>query len=434
MLLAPLACGGGAMFSATAETAGTTIATESATGSTTETSAGDGCPPGPSCRDQALDASALQAGVGGFPVDVDDWALLKIEPLGDVNGDGFADIGLAGFVIFGEPDPAALSDDPPVLAARGFPIPSPSDPGIRLDPRPAGDVNGDGRDDVLVLDKDSATAWLVHGKDDLAPVDLALVAAGEGGFVITGVYAHHPWRRLDRPGVDVDGDGLADLALDSDVETKILRGQVDGAPIHATTAPALASFPVVYDLTATDLDGDGGVEVVVCGDELDLLRAPDGWDAPARVTVTIDTSCDRIWAGDVDADGYDDLILGNDADLEILTRILQGPLDLAVETIAVDDECYFFGFAFADIDGDGDAELLAQTFEGSIYAVYIESYAPKETCEAPLCSPSAVELVASVEPFSRTIRSLGDFNGDGRDDLLVLDAGAIMTGACEAPP
>ena len=122
------------------------------------------------------------------------------------------------------------------------------------------------------------------------------------------------------------------------------------------------------------------------------------------------------------------------ADLETVTWILQGPVDLEVETVAVDDECYFFGFTFADIDGDGDAELLGQTFEGIVYAIYAESYAPKEKCEAPLCSPSAIELVASVEPTSLRILPLGDFNGDGRDDLLVFDAGAILTGACEAPP
>lgn len=108
--------------------------------------------------------------------------------------------------------------------------------------------------------------------------------------------------------------------------------------------------------------------------------------------------------------------------------------DAACRAAEADDSVTGGALALPGHIGDRARELLAQTFEGSIYAVYVESYAPKETCEAPLCSPSAVEIVASVEPFSRTIRSLGDFNGDGRDDLLVLDAGAIMTGACEAPP
>ncbi|MBK8233274.1 MAG: hypothetical protein IPK72_22545 [Candidatus Eisenbacteria bacterium] len=142
-----------------------------------------------------------------------------------------------------------------------------------------------------------------------------------------------------------------------------------------------------------------------------------------------------MWAGDVDADGYDDLILGNDADLGDPHANPPGPLDLAVETIAVDDECYFFDFAFADIDGDGDAELLAQTFEGEHLRRLRRVLRP----QGDLRGAALLALGGRARHLRRAFQPDhplpgGDFNGDGRDDLLVLDAGAIMTGACEAPP
>lgn len=434
------ACGPDAKATASA-TEGTSDATGDAMGTsdaTGDVTAGDACPPEPACRDQPLDPAGLQAGIGGFGVVVEPFVAFSIEALGDVNGDGFADFGLSGFVIFGGPDPAALTDEPAALAARGFPIPSPSDPAARLDPRAVGDVNGDGRDDILVHEYGSSTAWLVHGKDDLAPVDLTLVAAGDGGFVIAGVEGIEEWHRSDRPGVDVDGDGLADLAVNVGGGAKILRGQADGAPIDALSVAPLVETSFAYELSAGDFDDDGVVEVVVCGDAIEVLRAPEGWDAPARATTTLTgTSCDKVRAGDLDGDGHDDLVLASEADYEIVTRIVRAPLPLEMATVEINDECYVFthSLAFADIDGDGDAELLTVGFDGLLLAGYVEGYAPVLTdpaeCEEPLCTPPPAVIAGSIEFGFMEVRSLGDVDGDGRDDVFVFDANAVITRACE---
>ncbi len=47
------------------------------------------------------------------------------------------------------------------------------------------DLDGDGRDEILA-NGGPVGPVLVSGKDDAAPVDLAAVAAGQGGFAILG--------------------------------------------------------------------------------------------------------------------------------------------------------------------------------------------------------------------------------------------------------
>ncbi len=86
----------------------------------------------------------------------------------------------------------------------------------------AGDVNGDGLDDLIVgapgADQSGTTtgagkSYVVFGKTTGTSVDLSAIASGTGGFVINGASA------FDRSGYsvssagDVDGDGLDDLIV-----------------------------------------------------------------------------------------------------------------------------------------------------------------------------------------------------------------------------
>ena len=82
-------------------------------------------------------------------------------------------------------------------------------------------TNGDGRGDVILGASGGDPAghaiagesYVVFGKADTAPVDLAAVAAGTGGFVIEGIDI------ADRSGTsvagvgDTNGDGVPDVLI-----------------------------------------------------------------------------------------------------------------------------------------------------------------------------------------------------------------------------
>jgi hypothetical protein len=152
---------------------------------------------------------------------------------GDINGDGFADIVLgsgnhdvgayndntgAAWVLFGEE--AGFADvDLASLGGAGFKIVGEAtgdEAGKWV--AGAGDVNGDGYDDILVgANKvglfNSGAAYVVFGKaSGLATVNLAKVAQGVGGFKIAGGSVYDGAGVVSRAG-DVDGDGYDDLIV-----------------------------------------------------------------------------------------------------------------------------------------------------------------------------------------------------------------------------
>ena len=104
----------------------------------------------------------------------------------------------------------------------------------------AGDVNGDGLADVLVsgrlADRFASTAvFVIFGKRDTDPVDLA--ALGAGGYVVRSGQSSITVL-LGRPAGDVNGDGRADtavgVAVDSDEDAgsmSVVFGKADAGPV-----------------------------------------------------------------------------------------------------------------------------------------------------------------------------------------------------------
>jgi hypothetical protein len=187
----------------------------------------------------AVDLADVAAETGGFVIngiDPSDESGASVAGAGDVNGDGFADLivgahfadpggnSFAGesYVIFGKPDTMAVELSDVADGTGGFVIYG-IDPGDRsgFSVSGAGDVDGDGLADLIVgarlagpnANDPQGESYVVFGKVDTAPVDLADVAAGSGGFGISGIDPG------DRSGLsvsgagDVNGDGLADVIV-----------------------------------------------------------------------------------------------------------------------------------------------------------------------------------------------------------------------------
>jgi Ca2+-binding RTX toxin-like protein len=159
----------------------------------------------------------------------------------------------------------------------------------------AGDVNGDGRADLIVgatyddpNGPDSGASFVVFGKTDGTAVELSDIEAGTGGFGINGVSAD------DQSGVsvsgagDVNGDGRADVFVGA------FRDDPNGADSGAAF--------VVYGKTDTTAVELSDIEAGTGGFVINGVSADD----LAGLSVS--------GAGDVNSDGRADLILGVRAD------------------------------------------------------------------------------------------------------------------------
>ncbi len=221
---------------------------------------------------------------------------------GDVNGDGFADVIIAApfsdyggnynvgesFVVFGSSSLADLDVDS--LGSRGFQIRGEAvgnQAGFCV--AAAGDVNGDGLDDLLVgaptaTPTVTGRAYVVFGKTGTGLVELGSLGSTEG-FIMDGIDSADAAGANVSSAGDVNGDGLADLLIAADVaqvggaflagECYVVFGKTDGNLVDLET-----------------LSGDGtGFRI-------------DGKPASNRTGYSVSG------AGDINGDGYSDLIIG----------------------------------------------------------------------------------------------------------------------------
>jgi hypothetical protein len=178
-----------------------------------------------------VDLLSFSSGSAGFKIlgaAAGDYSGYSVCGAGDVNGDGYGDVLLgaiyydgpggsnsgAVYVIFGHSTATTFTDiDLAILSInQGFRITGAVAGGLLgYSMSSAGDFNDDGFGDILIGSAVSKM-YVIYGHSTATPfadIDLAPFVAGSAGFVITGGNIGHPCSG----GVDVNGDGVHDVAL-----------------------------------------------------------------------------------------------------------------------------------------------------------------------------------------------------------------------------
>ena len=234
-----------------------------------------------------------------------DFSRMRDAEVGDLYGDGSAAIAIAthdqGVVAVLRPDPAGGFSLDELDAAADTVVHE-----IEL-----GDLDGDG---VLEVYATPTPPNRVDGTPQPGTVARYVPAVGEGRVSVADLGSRHAKEILVQ---DVDGDGRDELYVSVEA---VSGGQVEIRRYEADTDPADGQLVATLNdrlcrfLTAGDVDGDGGLELVAATHRGGIwLLQPDG-DAWSKHLIASDSSSFEHAAIllDLDDDGRDELYVASD--------------------------------------------------------------------------------------------------------------------------
>ena len=471
----------------------------------------------------SFDLSTLD-GTNGFVlngIDSFDSSGVSVSGTGDVNGDGIDDliIGASGgdpngissagesYVVFGRIGGASASFDLSTLdGTNGFVINGIDfGDGSGNSVSGAGDVNGDGIDDVIIgADREgddySGASYVLFGRNSGFSSSLNLSTFnGTNGFAINATGAYDYSGRSVSGAGDVNGDGFDDVIVGApgdigygEGDSYVVFGNNSGfsSSLNLSTLDGTNGFAINGIATggrsgssvdgAGDINGDGIDDVIVgapgsSAGKSYVMFGQNGGFSPSFDLTTLDGTNGFVLdgidsgdysgvsvsrAGDINGDGIDDLIIGaatadpngntqagesyvvfgqNSAFSAIFDLgALDGTNGFTINGIDTNDFSGISVSAAGDVNGDGIDDLIIGSNSGpngESYVVYGKDIGFSSSLDLnSLDGTNGFALIGiDLDDLSgSSVSGAGDVNGDGIDDLIIGARGADPYGNARA--
>ncbi len=408
------------------------------------------------------------------------WYGYSASTAGDVNGDGYGDVVVGAYRYDGaKPNEgrayayygsaAGLSVAPDWIADGTL-----SGEWYGHSVSTAGDVNGDGYDDVIV-----GAPNPTHGNNIGMAFAYFGSAAGlstTANWTVVGEQRYDWFGRRVHTAGDVNGDGYDDAIVGAPQFDEGSLVDTGKSYVYYGSATGLSTTPAwtaVGDENgelfgrdgkgAGDVNADGFADIIVGAHFYSHGQSGEGrayayYGSATGLGVTpnwiVESNVRGAWfgrsvgsAGDVDGDGYDDVIVGapkldnpevDEGRAYLFRGSPTGLLRAPSWTTESDQAQAWYGRAVGsagDVNGDGYADIVVgapnfdtgQADSGKGFVFYGSPTGPATTADW------TAEITQTKAWFARSVASAGDVNGDGYSDALFgapqLDHGQVDEGA-----
>ncbi|MGN7888364.1 FG-GAP-like repeat-containing protein [Dyadobacter sp. 22481] len=290
----------------------------------------------------------------------------------------------------------------------------------------AGDVDGDGYCEVIVGAYANNAAYVYKGSAAGTQTSPVKSLSGYGGVSVAGVG-------------DVNGDGYADIMVGASGtgtyagSAYLFQGSSLGlpaAPSQTFQGSVYYSYFGVSVAAAGDINGDGYSDAIIgasgtssnTGSAYIYLGSPVMVTSPATfLTGTGDFGYSLAHAGDVNGDGYGDVVVGashNSSSYGFVYLYLGSASGLAFNTSSVAGtyvQSDYYGFSLAragDVNGDGFSDIIVGTLNAA------KAYILHGNAQGQLVLGATLQRTGEAR-FGFIVAGAGDINADGYDDVIV---------------